>query len=80
MPRYDYRCPDCGATKEVALTYSEKERAGGTYLTLCPPCGGPRVFRQAFRPTPIQFKGAGFYVTDSRDEITRWQFKNLDKD
>ena len=56
MPRYDYKCTDCG-------TVSEQNHS----LTVEP---SPSVCCQApvskvYTPTPVQFKGKGFYRTDS---------------
>lgn len=56
MPLYEYRCKECGHQFEKIQSFSapdEKE---------CPVCKGP-VERLISAPA-IQFKGAGWYVTD----------------
>lgn len=56
MPLYEYRCQQCGHQFEKIQSFSapdEKE---------CPVCKGP-VERLISAPA-IQFKGAGWYVTD----------------
>lgn len=56
MPLYEYRCKQCGHQFEKIQSFSapdEKE---------CPVCKGP-VERLISAPA-IQFKGAGWYVTD----------------
>ena len=56
MPLYEYRCKKCGHTFEKIQSFSapdEKE---------CPVCKG-EVERLISAPA-IQFKGAGWYVTD----------------
>lgn len=56
MPLYEYRCKKCGHQFEKIQSFSapdEKE---------CPVCGG-EVERLISAPA-IQFKGAGWYVTD----------------
>jgi len=58
MPIYEYECSKCSARFEVTRGFHEE---GGN---CCPRCGGEG--RQIFLPTPIIFKGSGFYVTDHR--------------
>ena len=56
MPLYEYKCLKCDR-------YTEKiESVAGPHLKKCPHCGG-KVERQIAAPA-IQFKGAGWYVTD----------------
>lgn len=77
MPEYDFRCLTCGSIRFVrhAMTQAVSE---GTFP--CANCGREEPHRRLFRPPAVQFKGTGFYKTDSRDEIEQWQFRNLDKD
>jgi len=58
MPLYEYKCPSCGHIAEIRHGFDEsQERA-------CSVCGSPMA--RVFSAAPIVFKGAGFYVTDSR--------------
>lgn len=55
MPLYEYECPKCGRF-EVIRKFSDKP------LKKCPTCGSA-IQKLASAPA-IQFKGAGWYVTD----------------
>ena len=57
MPTYTYSCDDCGP-KEFVHGMDES-------LTSCPHCDSIS-FRKTFNNIGIQFKGKGFYSTDSR--------------
>ncbi len=56
MPLYEYECQKCGRRTEKI------EGVDGPHLRKCPHCGG-KVERLVTAPA-IQFKGAGWYVTD----------------
>lgn len=56
MPLYEYKCLKCGRHTEKI------ENVDGPHLKKCPHCGG-KVERLVAAPA-IQFKGAGWYVTD----------------
>ena len=56
MPLYEYKCLSCGRLMERI------EKVNGPHLKKCPHCGG-KVERLVAAPS-IQFKGAGWYVTD----------------
>ena len=56
MPLYEYKCLKCGRHTEKI------ENVSGPHLKKCPHCGG-KVERLIVAPA-IQFKGAGWYVTD----------------
>ena len=56
MPLYEYECRKCGRRTEKI------ESVDGPHLKKCPHCGG-KVERLVAAPA-IQFKGAGWYVTD----------------
>jgi putative FmdB family regulatory protein len=56
MPLYEYLCTSCGHRFERIQKFSDPP------VTECPSCGG-RVEKQISSPA-IQFKGAGWYVTD----------------
>lgn len=56
LPLYEYECQKCHRHTEKIETVS------GPHLKKCPHCGG-KVERMITAPA-IQFKGAGWYVTD----------------
>ena len=56
MPLYEYKCLKCGRNTEKI------ERVAGPHLKKCPHCGGK--VERLLAPPAIQFKGAGWYVTD----------------
>jgi putative FmdB family regulatory protein len=56
VPLYEYKCLKCGRNTEKI------ESVAGPHLKKCPHCGG-KVERQ-LTAAAIQFKGAGWYVTD----------------
>jgi putative FmdB family regulatory protein len=56
LPLYEYECTKCHNKTEKI------ERVSGPHLKKCPHCGG-KVERVQSAPA-IQFKGAGWYVTD----------------
>jgi putative FmdB family regulatory protein len=60
MPAYLYKCKACGLI-EVQQSIHEQS------LNLCPDCGMGGLTKQ-FIPADIQFKGSGFYSTDSRSK------------
>ena len=59
MPLYEYECQKCGRRTEKI------ESVSGPHLKKCPKCPhcGGKVERLVTAPA-IQFKGAGWYVTD----------------
>jgi putative FmdB family regulatory protein len=58
MPIYEYECIHCSHRFELRQSYKDKPEAE------CPECRA--AARRVFLPTPIIFKGSGFYVTDHR--------------
>jgi putative FmdB family regulatory protein len=56
VPLYEYQCVKCKRRTEKI------ESVAGPHLKKCPHCGG-KVERTLTAPA-IQFKGAGWYVTD----------------
>jgi putative FmdB family regulatory protein len=56
VPLYEYKCLKCGRNTEKI------ENVNGPHLKKCPHCGG-KVESVITAPS-IQFKGAGWYVTD----------------
>ncbi|MBU4173469.1 MAG: FmdB family transcriptional regulator [Actinobacteria bacterium] len=57
MPRYEYKCKDCGKTFEVVHGINDNVES-------CQFCGSE--VRRLFHPVGIVFKGSGFYSTDSK--------------
>lgn len=58
MPRYDYKCSNCGYVFEAEQRITEEP------LTDCPKCNG-RISRIISKNVGIAFKGDGFYINDS---------------
>lgn len=58
MPRYDYRCQQCGHI------YEKREGFDAPSLQVCPQCSG--TARRVLTPPAIVFKGSGWYSTDNR--------------
>ncbi|HMF56332.1 MAG TPA: FmdB family zinc ribbon protein [Pyrinomonadaceae bacterium] len=56
MPIYEYECKKCGARTEVMQKMADKP------LSKCPKCKGR--LEKLLSAAAIQFKGAGWYVTD----------------
>src|SRR5215813_10495844 len=56
MPLYEYRCKKCGHRFERIQKFSDPP------VKKCPECGGK--VEQLLSAPAIQFKGAGWYVTD----------------
>ena len=57
MPLYAYRCDRCNTKFEFWRGYEDPP------VKVCPDCGTPTL-RKLFVPTPVHFKGRGYYVTD----------------
>jgi putative FmdB family regulatory protein len=58
MPVYEYECIHCGHRFDLKQSYHDKPQAK------CPQCKNKA--KRVFHPSPIIFKGSGFYVTDHR--------------
>ena len=56
MPLYEYQCRECGERVEKIQKFS------APVLRQCAKCGGEMV--RLLSAPAIQFKGAGWYVTD----------------
>ena len=56
MPRYDYRCQQCGHLFEIKQSYSSEPVAD------CPECHSQA--NRLIHSVPVVFKGSGFYVND----------------
>lgn len=59
MPTYEYACRDCGHRFDTVQSIHDDA------LTECPECGGS--VRRVVAAVGVQFKGSGFYRTDSRE-------------
>jgi putative FmdB family regulatory protein len=71
MPVYEYECGRCRHRFEVRQGFNDKAQAE------CPQCQGKA--RRIFLPTPIIFRGSGFYVTDSRKNTVTEKSKGAEK-
>jgi len=56
VPLYEYKCTKCHRRTEKI------ESVSGPHLKKCPHCGAK--VERLLAPPAIQFKGAGWYVTD----------------
>jgi putative FmdB family regulatory protein len=56
VPLYEYRCTKCGHGFEKIQKFSDP------HVTECPKCSG--LVEQVISAPAVQFKGAGWYVTD----------------
>ena len=56
MPLYEYECQQCNHRFEKIQSFSASPE------TVCPKCGG--VLEKLISAPAIQFKGAGWYVSD----------------
>ena len=59
MPLYEYRCQSCQHQFEVIQKFSDPP------IGKCPSCGEGAVVK-LFSSPAFQFKGSGWYITDSR--------------
>ena len=57
MPLYAYHCDRCDTKFEFWRTFDDPP------VAVCPDCETPTL-RKLFVPTPVHFKGRGYYVTD----------------
>jgi putative FmdB family regulatory protein len=72
MPLYEYECKKCGHRFEKILKFSDKP------MKKCPDCGG--VVEQLISAPTVQFKGAGWYVTDYAKKGTSSSSKASESD
>lgn len=59
MPTFDFTCMACKVEFEFSRPFGSKQKPR------CPSCGSTKTEKQIAPPT-IHFKGAGFFVTDSK--------------
>ena len=57
MPRYNYKCTECGTLDERTHGFNDKPEY------TCPFCGGEQ--KKTWNAPAVQFKGSGFYSTDN---------------
>lgn len=60
MPIYEYRCDQCGSTKE----YLQKMQDAP--ITVCPECGS-HDYHKCISAVGFQLKGDGWYETDFKN-------------
>ncbi len=60
MPTFDFQCTSCGHTFEYSRPF------GSSDVPVCPKCSHSKTSKLISTPA-IQFKGDGFYVTDSKE-------------
>ncbi len=58
MPTYTYQCAWCGSSKEIFRSYD----IGDAVEPKCEKCNVEMM--RVFQPTPVHFKGEGWYVKD----------------
>ena len=61
MPIYEYKCAECGAH------FEKMQKISDAPLTVCEVCGGK--LEKQWSLSGIQFKGAGWYVTDYSSKL-----------
>jgi putative FmdB family regulatory protein len=59
MPTFDFICKDCSKEFEFARPFGSRQKPH------CPVCGSTKT-EKLIAPPVIHFKGAGFFVTDSK--------------
>ncbi|GAA5157998.1 zinc ribbon domain-containing protein [Viridibacterium curvum] len=57
MPIYEYRCADCGVSKDHLQKVSDAP------IDTCPACGS-KAYSKALTAAGFQLKGSGWYATD----------------
>ena len=62
MPIYEYICKDCGYDFERLQSFSDDP------LETCPECEGH--VRRVISAAGVIFKGSGWYITDSRRQLS----------
>lgn len=62
MPIYEYVCDDCNYGFERIQAFSDDP------IAVCPQCGGS--VRRVISSVGIIFKGSGWYITDSKRQLS----------
>ena len=57
MPIYEYRCGDCGQSKDYL------QKINDAPIDICPACGS-KSYAKALTAAGFQLKGSGWYATD----------------
>ena len=57
MPLYAYHCDRCNTKFEFWRRYEDEP------VTICPDCQ-TATLRKVYQPTPVHYKGRGWYVKD----------------
>ena len=60
MPTYVYACESCNNRFEKYQSFNDSP------LSTCIACGEEGKVRRVIQPAGVLFKGAGWYITDSR--------------
>jgi putative FmdB family regulatory protein len=72
MPIYEYRCIDCGISKDHLQKVSEP------LIDTCPACGS-KAYSKALSAAGFQLKGSGWYATDFKGGSSPAATKSDDK-
>lgn len=64
MPRYHYLCKECETNFEEVLPFGTEKSPP------CPTCGTSIKVQKLMKMPMVQFKGTGFYKTDSTNSVT----------
>jgi len=72
VPLYEYECGACGHRFEKIVKYSDPP------IKKCPKCKG--TVRKLASAPAIQFKGAGWYITDYARKSTPGKDEKAEKD
>jgi putative FmdB family regulatory protein len=62
MPIYEYVCDSCGNSFERIQPFSADP------VETCPQCSSP--VRRVISPVGVIFKGSGWYITDSKRQLS----------
>lgn len=73
MPRYDYRCDECGAVIEISHGFDRSSEGNSCWDFQC-----PGTLRLLISMPWVHYKGYGFHVTDNRDASERYSFDHFD--
>ena len=60
MPVYAYKCASCEQEFDIFQHYTDDS------LQVCPQCKQPALQKQ-YDPTPVHFKGSGWYARDKNN-------------
>jgi putative FmdB family regulatory protein len=63
VPTFDFQCKKCSAVFEFSRPFGSEEKPA------CPACKSKRT-EKLLTPPAVQFKGSGFYKTDSAKTVS----------